>query len=523
MSLRLKTLVILLAVLVGLIAALLLTAQTVLLTNLEALERQAILRDLERAQNGLARELERIGASAQDYARWDDTYVFIQSPTSEYIELNMSANTLTNLDINAVVFLDTDGRVVFAKAVNLESGQERPLPDGLLAALTSGSPLVKLQASDTPQGILLTDEGPVLVAARPIQDSEARQPPRGSLVFAALLDDALIQWLSEALRLSISLQMAGRSLPEDFQGAQAALAEQPAFVTPLPGDRIAAYAAFDDLTGRPALLLRVDEPRTIYAQGLTAINLFTALMVMAGVIFGGASLLVLERIILARLTHLSAGVNAIASSGDGSGRVPTAGDDELARLGQDINGMLQVLEHTQSLARENDARLRMIVNGVPIILWMVDRDGKLTLLEGKSLEYVGLNPQDVGQPASVVFRNLPQMTEQIHRALWGDEFSVVLPIKEYTFDTRCVPLRGVSGTITGMIGVATDITERILAEEALGAAHETLAHRNQQLERVQQLFQTTLEQMLTVVERGAPAAEMRDYLMFVQSLFERAN
>ncbi len=522
MSLRLKTLVILLAVLVALIAVLLLTAQTVLLSSLEDLERQAILRDLERVQNGLANELARISASNQDYARWDDTYAFIQSPSPEYIDANMADSALVNLAINVFVFLDSEGEVVFAKAVDLQAEQERPLPGGLLAALTPDSPLVGLDAQAAPQGVLLTDDGPALVTARPIQDSLAAQPPRGSLVFTVLLDEARLQQLSEALRLPIVAQPLGLAdLPDEFRGAQAALAEQATYVRNLPDDRIAAYAILNDLNGQPALMLRVDGPRSVYAQGLAAINLFTALMAFAGVVFGGVSLLVLERTILARLTRLSDGVNRITTSGDITQRVPTAGDDELARLGHDINGMLQVLEHTQNLARENDVRLRTIVNGVPIILWMVDRDGNLTLLEGKSLELLGLDPRGVGQPASEVFRNIPQMLEQIQRALRGDEFSAVLPIKEFTFDSRCIPMRGTSGAITGMVGVATDITERMMAEEALGAAHEALAQRSQQLERVQGLLHTTLEQLAAAVERGASPDEIRQLVAFIRSQAER--
>jgi signal transduction histidine kinase len=46
------------------------------------------------------------------------------------------------------------------------------------------------------------------------------------------------------------------------------------------------------------------------------------------------------------------------------------------------------------------------------------------------------------------------------------------------FETRYVPLRGPSGAVTGVIGVATDITERRAAELALHAAKEAAEAAN---------------------------------------------
>ncbi len=527
MSLRKKTLFILAAALLALIVMLYVISQLVLLSSFAQLEEQTITRNVQRAQNALDDALTYLSASAADYARWDDTYAFIEDANSAYVEAVLQDLFFVNLGLNLMAFVNDEGETVFAKAVDLQSGVERPLPEGLERFLAAGSPLLDLPDADSSrEGIIQLPEGPMLVAARPILDSFARQPIRGALIFGQFLDAARVQQISESLRLPIIIHdVDAAQLPHDFETARAALAAGSLFsVNRLDDGQIAGYALVSDIYGEPALIVRVDMARDIYAQGQASITLFVALLVAAGLVFGALVVLLLERFVLSRLTRLSADVNRISRSGSVAGRVSAGGDDELASLAQDINDMMNALEKTQATLRENDQRLRSIVNGAPILLWSVDRNGVLTLLEGKGLETLGLNSTLLqGKPAAEVFRNVPQIVEEIQRALRGDEFGAIVVVKSFTFDTRYVPLRGLDGQITGMIGVATDITERVMAETALNTAYEDLNRQNRQLERVQELFRSTLDQVSDAARRGTVQPELTDYLEFVQSEFDRLD
>lgn len=527
MSLRKKTLLILAAALVALVVILYIISQLVLLDSFARLENQAITRNAQRTLNAIDDTLARLSASAADYARWDDTYAFIEDANPAYIETTLQDLFFVNLELNLMAFVNNAGETVFAKAVDLQSGMERPLPEGLAQALAPGSPLLDLPDPDSSrQGILQLPEGPMLVAARPILDSFARQPIRGALIFGQFLDAAKVQQLSESLRLPIFVHSVNSpQLPRDFQNALATLdAGSSVSVRPLDDTQIAGYTLVNDIYGQPALVVRVDMSRDIYAQGQASVTLFVALLVAAGLVFGALGAALLERFVLSRLTRLSADVNRISRSGSVAGRVSAGGDDELASLARDINDMLVALEKTQTNLRESDQRLRSIVNGAPILLWSVDRNGILTLLEGKGLETLGLDAaQGLGKPAVELFRNIPQVVEEMQRALKGDEFGSVVVVKAFTFDTRYVPLRGVDGAITGMIGVATDITERVMAETALNIAYEDLNRQNLQLERVQELFRSTLDQVSDAARRGAAQQELTDYLEFVQSEFDRLD
>jgi len=90
------------------------------------------------------------------------------------------------------------------------------------------------------------------------------------------------------------------------------------------------------------------------------------------------------------------------------------------------------------------------------------------LSEGKGLQVLGLKPSEVvGQSAFGVYSDVPEIVRNIRRALKGDEFTAVVPVGELFFETWYSPMRDQNGEVSGVIGVAIDITERKRTEEEL--------------------------------------------------------
>jgi PAS domain S-box-containing protein len=113
-------------------------------------------------------------------------------------------------------------------------------------------------------------------------------------------------------------------------------------------------------------------------------------------------------------------------------------------------------------------RLRMVVSNSPIVLFATDRDGLFTLSEGRGLATLGLAPGEVvGRSAFDLYPDASQIAANLRRALAGEEFSAVVEVGALAFDTCYTPLRDEAGAVVGMIGVATDVTERRRLESQL--------------------------------------------------------
>ncbi|HWG89470.1 MAG TPA: PAS domain-containing protein [Candidatus Thermoplasmatota archaeon] len=118
--------------------------------------------------------------------------------------------------------------------------------------------------------------------------------------------------------------------------------------------------------------------------------------------------------------------------------------------------------------RASEERLRTVVTGAPLVVWSVNPSGTFTLAEGKGLEVLGLSPRGlVGKSIFTVYAGHADLLADVKAALQGEARSSIITLGEVTFDSRMTPLRDDMGRVVGVIGVATDITERRRAEQRL--------------------------------------------------------
>ncbi len=135
-----------------------------------------------------------------------------------------------------------------------------------------------------------------------------------------------------------------------------------------------------------------------------------------------------------------------------------------------IGTVMDVTEREQTLRalHRSEETLRRVIEGLPVVLWMLDAEGRFVLSEGKGLESLGRRPGEVvGQSVFDLYREHPDVLADTRRALAGEAFASTWQVGNVVFDTRYSPLRDVGGAVNGAIGVAIDVTERKRYEDRL--------------------------------------------------------
>lgn len=133
-------------------------------------------------------------------------------------------------------------------------------------------------------------------------------------------------------------------------------------------------------------------------------------------------------------------------------------------VGRDISHQ----KETEAALRHSNTRLRAVINNAPVIVYALDQDGYFLFSEGRGLERLGLNPGEiVGRSVFEEYKAYPETIAAIREGLDGRPQHWVERVKDCVYDCRLALVENDRGEIQGLIGVSTDITELIEAQETL--------------------------------------------------------
>jgi PAS domain S-box-containing protein len=137
-------------------------------------------------------------------------------------------------------------------------------------------------------------------------------------------------------------------------------------------------------------------------------------------------------------------------------------------IGRDIT---QRKKSEQELIR-NEALIRTAVENLPIVFYLIDKDGIFNLSIGAGLKGLGLLPnQVVGQSVFDLYKDFPQTIEAINKALAGESVTFESNVNEVYYLNFVNPT-SISDRRGGIVGVGLDITDRKKAEFELLSAKE---------------------------------------------------
>jgi sensor domain CHASE-containing protein/anti-sigma regulatory factor (Ser/Thr protein kinase) len=322
--------------------------QWTILPSFRALEERQALSDVDRATEAIHKEVEHVDDFLSDWSGWDDTYRFVQDGYEEYVHSNLDHNVFRDDSFDFICFVRPDGT---------QAWRGGRAPDGsptLVAELPQerwplDHPLLLGHVIDEPRtGILLTGQGPLLLAARPITDSARKAPPRGWLVMGRFLNAARIAALARQTRLELLVLPSTGALAARAREALERLRAGPARdLAPLDAETLEASAFLPALAGGEGLLVRVVIERSVLAQGRQALDfaLFTTLA--SGAIVFAVLFFMLQRIVVGPLTVLKRHAVSIGASDELSARCALQSDDEIGVLAREFDAMVERLAESQ--------------------------------------------------------------------------------------------------------------------------------------------------------------------------------
>ncbi len=138
-------------------------------------------------------------------------------------------------------------------------------------------------------------------------------------------------------------------------------------------------------------------------------------------------------------------------------------------------------KYAEDEIRQNKKLIDSMLNNIPLVVFVLDKAGRIKLARGKFLEIFGFDQNNlVGRSSEAVVRRYKAIQSDIKRALKGERFKNVRNVEDYKFEISYSPIFGDGQKILGTIGVAYDISDRINIEKELLAA-KTEAEKSNKL------------------------------------------
>ena len=333
---------------------------TVMQDKINILEDKYIIENVERTKKEIFKEIEVLDTIVMDWAVWDNSYQFMIDKNPEYIKANLSEDTLNNLKINIMLFIDNKGNLVHGEGYDIQKKESVPIDEALLKYIKDHSLLQNNDVKYRKSGIVtLNGKDLILLSICPILTSAGEGPINGYIVLGANFTEKKIADIGEELNSEIKLTFL-----KDFEYDRKFfdLKDDKIQIDAVSDQKIIGRAFLDDIDGKHLLLLSIEKNRDINNIGEAGIKATLWLLLGLFFLFAIIITVILDRGILLRFQELSNDIRKIGEGKDLSVRLKRQNiDDELTDVSNEINGMLGALERSQLFLSKSESALKKAI------------------------------------------------------------------------------------------------------------------------------------------------------------------
>lgn len=382
MKLREKTLIIIALILLLVVTSFLIISETIFTASSTETENQYTTMVLNTTLKALNEDLSKLNDTANDWSQYDDAYEFVSGNNPSFKDRSLLDATFIRLKINLIIFTDENGKILFAKAIDLQTQKDITLPLNLSDEIVYNN-LTQNNRGDS--GFIFINGTPMIVVSKPVLKSDGQGPAQGTLIMGRYLNEFELENLSENANISL-IPINTLNLPIDLQN----LVNSPIHVQAVNANTTVGYSLLYGISGNPSMILKVEIPRIIYKTYEKATFYLTLSIIIVGIL---AAILVyynIDKNLLRRLEKITSSVLKIKNSNDLSSRIPVLGNDELSDLALSVNEMLHSLEKSNIELEKSEEGYRTIFENTGTAMIMINTGLDIILANSEFQRIFGL-------------------------------------------------------------------------------------------------------------------------------------
>ena len=447
--------------------------------NVVNIELRGARSEMSRVLEIMHHEQTMLDGLAADWSGWDDAYRFVGDGNQVFVDANFPPDELSTIDVNAFLFLDTHGRVVWARSQGLGAAGGQ-VPAELYAQLVP-TDLRNGPVRGATMRTLIVDGQVVIESVRPILPTNGLGPAAGTLMIARAVDMGQVKRLAGSTGNAITVVDAPMATGLGAEAMSHLTSPSPVWISLTRPHDLVGFALLggSPLGPTPAVLLSTPIRSLGYEGTPPLIAVLVVALVVVGMAWSNITYQLIERTSLSRISWLREAVAFVGSSADPAERIdmtaaPTG--DEVFGVATEINTMLEALEASRRAQSEGEERMRSLVENMADALIVLDLDGHITFASRHVAELTGYSADELpGTDYRVIVA--PESRPVVERMLGRGALVRGSIGAEVTFVSRegtltpvelsTSPVYGADGALAAIQWIARDITERKMFEEQL--------------------------------------------------------
>ncbi len=404
--------------------------------------------------------------------------------SKEDVRAVMSGQNLEDLDETALeeffslngeefIFLvNSSGNIIYSHFSDSSNISNAAVLSEINQTIDNKSLILK-DYKDSESGLILVEKNLKIVSCRPVLAPSNSEEVIGTVILGKKLDSSFIEPLKTIMGGEVLLSTRNEVPAELKQDLLEN--ENENFLYNFERQSAPPASLFlKDINGKTVATITASD-NSLYAKGQEALRYIVIFLLFAGLIVGAGCKFLLDKEVVSRIVAIDNFVEKVGKEENFSERFPMDGDDELSRLSEGINQMLDRLKIASDKIKIQEHEKKVILNSLSEMVVFMDPELKIIWMNKASLEHLSLKFEDaIGSRYEEIY-SLYEKSSGKSPVLktvesGNEELGEVITRDGKIWMLRASPVKDENGKITGILQTGLDITAHKHSEEKLTQA-----------------------------------------------------
>lgn len=470
MNVSKKILVIIYIIFALLTSVVIFASQSILYSSFNSLEKNETIENVNNSKHLIDFQIMQLDEANSILSSKEDIRAFMLSESPETLRKTDLTDFFSLSGYDFIFLANSSGDIMHSQVSGLNNTSNAFILSELPQKINDGT-LFCTDSETSIKGLLVLKNVPMMISCRPVFAAPDSKEIIGTIILGKTLDREFIDSVKNITGEGFTFYIADE-VPANLQQAFLEGANEDSPCTDEKNGACSAHLTLKDVNNEPVAMILFGADSNIYAEGQKSLRYIVIFLLFAGLMIGAGCKILLDKEVASRIVAIDSFVEKIGKDENSSERFPLDGDDELSRLSEGINQMLDRLKVTSDKIKAQEHEKKVILNSLSEMVVFMDPESKILWMNKASLDHLSLKFENIiGRRYDEIYsmyEKNPGKSPVLKAIESGnEELGEVITPDGKIWMIRANLVKDEHDKVTGILQTGLDITEHKRSEEKL--------------------------------------------------------